>query len=326
MRRSTTLESGPASSRGREARLPTQIPARGWKEILKRVGSEFGEDQVLLVAAGVTFYLLLAMVPALTALVSVYGLFSDPADVQRHIASLNDVLPGGAQQVLGEQLNRLAEQSSGGLGFALAGSLLLALWSANAGTKALFTAMNVAYDEPERRGFVRLTLVTLAFTLGTGLLMVALMGSVVILPNLASLFGLGSLADIAVRAATTAVLVCAGVAILAALYRWGPSRERAKWSWITPGAMIALVVAGLGSAAFSWYVGNFGSYNKTYGSLGAIIGFLTWLWLMVTVVIAGGELNAEMEHQTAKDTTTGPARPIGSRGARMADTVPDEQA
>ncbi|MGE0310196.1 MAG: YihY/virulence factor BrkB family protein [Lautropia sp.] len=310
---------------GRSARQPTEIPSRGWKQILRRVVGEFGEDQVLLVAAGVTFYLLLAMVPALTALVSVYGLFADPADVERHLASLQGFLPGGAQEVVGQQLNRLVAQSGGGLGFALAGSLLLALWSANAGTKALFTAMNVAYDEAEHRGFVRLTLITMGFTIGTGMLMIALLGSVVLLPNLASLLNLGALVDGAIRLLSAVVLIAAGLAILAALYRWGPSRASARWRWITPGAIVALVVAALGSTAFSWYVGNFGSYNRTYGSLGAIIGFMTWIWLMVTVVIGGAELNAEMEHQTARDTTTGPEQPMGTRGARMADTLPNER-
>lgn len=290
-----------------------------------RVVSGFSDDQVLLVAAGVTFYLLLAMVPALTALVSVYGLVADPADVQRHLMSLQRLIPGGAQEVIGEQLNHLANQAGRQLGLALAGSVLVALWSANAATKSLFTAMNVAFDEKEHRGFVRLTLVSLGFTLGSFALTTGLMAGIFVLPNIASWLALTSVVNLLIKLGTAVALVAASLAILAALYRWGPSRTSAKWSWITPGAALAVAVAGIASTAFSWYIGHFGAYNKTYGSLGAIIGFMTWIWVMVSVVIAGAELNAEMEHQTARDTTTGREKSMGERGARMADTLPEPE-
>jgi len=306
---------------GRDAQKPTDIPAPGWKEILTRVFKEFTKDRVMLVAAGTTFYLLLAMVPAMTAFISVYGLFADPASVQEHIAFIQDYMPGGGKELIGEQLTRLSQQPNAGLGFALAISLALALWSANAGMKALFEAMNVAYDESEKRGFVKLTLTSLAFTLGAIVLLLGIIGVVVVMPLVVESIGLGSLTELVVKIGSAVVLIVAALVGLSALYRWGPSRREAQWKWITPGALVAVAIAMIGSLLFSWYVANFGSYNETYGSLGAIIGFMTWLWIMVAFVITGGELNAEMEHQTREDTTTGAEKPLGTRGAEMADTV-----
>jgi len=312
-----------AHPKGRDAAKPTEIPTPGWKEIVLRVAKQFGKDRVMLVAAGTTFYLLLAMVPALTAFVSLYGLFADPGTVQQHISFIQDFMPSGGQEIIGEQLTRLSQQPNTGLGFALAISVGLALWSTNAGMKALFEAMNVAYDEEEKRGFVKLTLVSLAFTLGTIVLLLAVIGVVVVMPLVVEKLGLGSLTELLVKVGSGIVLLAAGLLGLSALYRWGPSRENAEWKWVTPGACVAIVIAMIGSLAFSWYVSNFGSYNETYGSLGAIIGFMTWLWIMAIFVVTGAELNAEMEHQTAKDTTTGPDRGMGQRGAQMADNVAD---
>ena len=308
---------------GQDASKPTQIPARGWKEILIRLFKQFSKDRVMLVAAGVTFYLLLAMVPAMTAFISLYGLFADPATVQEHIKFMQEYLPSGGQEIIGEQLTRLSQQPNSGLGFALAISVGIALWSTSAGMKALFEAMNVAYDEEEKRGFVKLSAVALAFTLGAILLLLSIIGVTVLMPLVVESIGLGALAELLVKIGSAVVLLLAGLVGLAALYRWGPSRSEAEWRWITPGALVAVVIAMIGSLLFSWYVANFGSYNETYGSLGAIIGFMTWLWIMMIFVITGGELNAEMEHQTREDTTTGPEEPMGSRGAEMADSVAD---
>ena len=295
---------------GRDADQPATIPLPGWKEILLRVWQEFGRDRILLVAAGVTFYLLLAMVPALSAVVSTYGLFTDPPSVQQHLAFLHAYLPDGGREIVAEQLGRLSSQADPRLGFTLAASLALALWSANAGVKALFESMNVAYDEAEKRGFVRLTLISLGFTVGGIVLLLAIIAVTLVLPLALERVGLGSQAERLVRIGSPATLFVAALVALSALYRWGPSRAEARWRWITPGAVIAVFVAGIASALFSWYVARFGSYNETYGSLGAVIGFMTWLWIMVAFVIAGAELNAQMEHQTAQDSTTGPTQPI----------------
>jgi membrane protein len=307
--------------RGRDATRVGEIPAPGWRDILWRTWDEFGTDHGLLVAAGVTFYALLAIVPALTALVSVYGLFADPEALNRHIDLLEGVVPGGALDVIREQLQRLTDQGRTRLGLTSAASIAIALWSANAGMKALFEAMNVAYDEEEKRGFLLRTALTLAFTLAVLAAILALVAGGVLLPAVFALVGYGAGAQWAVRIAGVAVAFLLMVGGLTALYRWGPSRRSAQWRWITPGAVLAMVVIVVTSAAFTWYVSAFGSYNATYGSLGALFGFMTWLWNCATIVIAGAELNAEAEHQTAEDTTTGPPRPMGERGAVMADTL-----
>ncbi|MDY8108781.1 YihY/virulence factor BrkB family protein [Fulvimarina sp. 2208YS6-2-32] len=312
------------TSRGHDAEVPAEIPAGGWKDILWRIYAEIGDDRVMLIAAGVTYYLLLAMVPALSAMVSIYGFIADPATIQDQISALSGIVPAGGMEILNDQLNRLAQQDPTTLGLTFAISLLLALWSANAGMKSLFEAMNVAYDETEDRSFIKLTLVSLAFTLAAIVGAVLFIGVMIVVPVLLDFVGLGQAVEWLVRIGSfvaIALLISLGVA---ALYRWGPSRANARWTWISPGVALTLVLTLVVSMLFSWYAANFGSYNATYGSLGALIGFMTWIWLSTTVLIIGGELNAEMEHQTARDTTTGRSQPLGTRGAVMADRVAGE--
>ena len=307
---------------GRDATYPGAIPWPGWREILVRVYREFSNDRVLMVGAGTTFYLLLAVVPTLSAAVSIYGLFADPSGVAGHLSLVEGWMPAEGRQILSEQLTRLASRQDAGLGFALITSLALALWSSNAGMKALFEAMNVAYGESERRGFVKLTLISLGFTAAAIVLGLSLLTVLVGLPLVVDALRLSdTLAGVALRVASGLVLIIAAMAMLAALYRWGPSREEARWRWITPGAIVAVTVGAIASIGFSIYLAHFGRYNETYGSLGAIIAFMTWLWILTVLVVTGAELNAELEHQTARDSTTGAEAPLGARGARMADTV-----
>jgi membrane protein len=273
------------------------------------------------VAAGVTFYALLAFVPALTALVSIYGLFADAQSLGQQMNMLQGVVPDEALQIIGEQLTRLAEQGETKLGLASILALAIALWSANSGMKAMFEAMNIAYDEEEKRSYILLTAVTLAFTLATIAATLVLVTLVVILPKVLELIGLGATAQWASRGGGFALMAVVLVAGLAALYRWGPSRRAAQWRWITPGAIVAIVVIFIASGLFTWYIASFGAYNATYGSLGAVFGFMTWLWIAAIITIAGAELNSEIEHQTRRDTTEGAPRPMGKRGAVMADTL-----
>lgn len=309
------------TGRGRDADRPGQIPGSGWKDVLYRVKDEITDDRVMLVAAGSTFYMLLALVPGLTALVSVYGLFSDPATVQEHLSILQGVVPGGGMTILEEQLTRLTEQGSGTLSLTFIVSLAIALWSANAGVKSLFEAMNVAYDEVEKRSFVKLNLVSLGFTLAAIVMAILLLGLVIVMPNVLKFIGLGSGVEWLIRIAGYVLLFLITSFGIAMLYRYGPSRERPRWRWVTYGSVIATVVWVVASLLFSWYAANFGSYNATYGSLGAIIGFITWIWISMIILIVGGEINSELEHQTARDSTTGPRQPLGQRGAVMADSV-----
>lgn len=286
-----------------------------------RVYTQIGEDRILAVAAGVTFYALLALFPAIAAFVSIYGLFADPGSIQGHLALLADFLPGGALEVIAGQVERIADAGETTLGITLLGSLAVSLWSANAGMKAMFDALNVAYDEEEKRSFLALTAQSLLFTILAILFLMAAVAAVVVVPVLLNVVGLGGVGEVMLKWARWPALLAGVVFALAVLYRYGPSRDEPKWRWVSWGSGIAAVLWVAGSILFSWYAENFGSYNETYGSLGAVIGFMTWIWLSTTVILVGAELNAELEHQTARDTTVGPDRPIGTRGAEMADSV-----
>jgi len=307
--------------RGRAASSPTEIPAKGWKDIVWRSYEEMNKDRILAVAAGVTYFGLLALFPAITALVSMYGLFADAATINDHLTAMSGFLPGGALDVIGDQVKRITAQGEGTLGFAFFFGLALSLWSANAGMKALFDALNVAYDEEEKRGFFALNLASLTFTLGAIAFVLLAVGGIVVIPIVLNFIGLGPVVEWILWLARWPALLVVIITGLAVLYRYGPSRDKAEWRWITPGSIFAALVWIVASMLFSWYVSNFANYNETYGSLGAVIGFMTWMWLSTTIVLVGAEVNAEIEHQTKKDTTAGPAQPLGERGAEMADTV-----
>ena len=308
--------------RGRAADKPTEIPAKGLLDVAWRVYEGIQTDRVMLIAAGVTYYALLALFPATAALVSLYGLFADASTINEHLALLSGFLPEGALQVIGDQVKRIAAQGQGTLGITFIGTLGLSLWSANAGTKAIFDALNIIYKEQEKRSFIGLTLQALAFTLGGVVLALLALVGIVVVPVALKLLGLSDQSGAALltllRWPLLYLVILGG---LACLYRWGPSRTKPEWRWVSWGSAIAGVVWLLGSLLLSWYVANFGNYNATYGSLGGVIGFMVWLWLSTTVVLVGGEINAELEHQTARDTTEGHAKPMGARGARMADEV-----
>jgi membrane protein len=307
--------------RGRSAESPTDIPAKGWWDIMWRVYGEVNDDRIQAVAAGVTFYALLALFPAIAAFVSLYGLFADPSTISEQLSALGGLLPGGAIEVIGGQVQRLTAHQGSALGFASLFGLAVSLWSANAGMKAVFDALNVAYDESEKRNFFWLNLWSLGFTLGAILFIAAAFSAVVVLPVVLNFVGLGSVTEWVIRLGRWPALFIIILLGLSVLYRYAPSRDRARWRWVTPGSLLAAVGWMAFSMLFSWYISNFGKYNETYGSLGAAIGFLTWVWLSTTIVLVGAELNAEIEHQTKKDTTEGPNQPLGQRGAEMADTV-----
>jgi membrane protein len=308
--------------RGRQARTPSELPPLAWRDIARRVFDSIQQDRILLVSAGVTFYGLLALFPATAALVSLYGLFADSSTVNDQLAQLSGFLPEGAMEVIADQVKRIVAQGGSSLSFAFAFTLLLSLWGANAGTKALFDALNIIYKEREKRGFIELTIYSLVFTVGGIALLILAAGFVVVVPVLLRTLGI-SLASWAgvVGLLRWPLLLCAILFGLACLYRYGPSRARPQWRWVTWGSIFAAVIWLSGSLLYSWYVANFGNYNKTYGSLGAVIGFMIWLWLSAIVILVGAEINAEMEHQTAQDTTDGGGRPLGSTGATMADQV-----
>ena len=307
--------------RGREADHPGEIPPRGWKDIFWRAWSEISDQNLFLIAGGVTYAVLLALFPGLAALVSLYGLAFDTAQIEKHVATLSGVLPVQIQELLSQQLHSLVEGSSGALGFGAIVGLLLALWSASRGMSGLITAINIAYEEQERRSFLKFNLIAIGLTLGLvigGVLAIVL---VAILPAAVQLLAIGSVTKWLLLLAQWPLLIVLGLAGLAVLYRFGPDRDKPRWRWVTPGAIAATVFWIVASVGFTVYVANFNSYDKTYGSLGGVVILLTWLYLSALMVLFGAVINAQSERQTRKDSTEGAPRPMGRRGAHAADTL-----
>ncbi len=317
-----TDEQAHEAGRGRAADSPGEIPARGLRDVFWRVVSQISEDRISLIAAGVTFYVLLSAFPALASLVSIYGLVSDPATIAEQATLLAAVLPAQSLQMMTDQLETLSSQKTSSLSLGFIAGLLFALWSARNGVGALFEAMNIAYDETEKRSFIRLTLLSIDSRCrfdphcrpNRGHRGVA--GSAGLSPP-----GTGRLLRF-VRWPVMLLLIAAGITLI---YRYGPSREPAKLRWLTWGAALSTICWLVASLAFSYYIDNFANYNATYGALGALIGFMLWIWISTMIVIIGAELNAELEHQTARDSTTGRPKELGKRDAYVADTVGDAE-
>jgi membrane protein len=309
---------GPTRPGGNHA---SEIPGRGWKDILLRVYHDISENRILLIAAGVTFYLILAIFPGIAALVSIYGLFVDPRSMVSHLDMVAGVAPGGAIDVLRDQLTRLGQQNGTALGISFAIGILISLWTATSGVKAIFDALNVVYGEEEKRGFIKLNVIALVFTVGTIVFVLLALAGVVVVPVALNYVPLPGITSVILKVARWPMLFVLVACTLSVLYRYAPSRAEPQWRWITWGSVLATIIWLGASVLFSWYAANFGSYNKTYGSLGAIIGFMTWIWLSIIVVLVGAQLNAEIEHQTARRSTSGPSKPLGARGAKMADTI-----
>jgi membrane protein len=306
--------------RGRGARSPRDIPAAGWKDTAGRVWQSITRDHVSLVAAGTAFFGLLAIFPAMTALVSLYGLVADPASIRDHAEAIRGVAPEAAADIIETQLERIVEQG-GTAGFAFVAGLAVALWSANAGMKSLFEAMNVAYGETEKRSFVWLNLISMALTLGAMVVLIVFMIAIAVVPAAIAILGLEGAGAWLVSLLRWPIILVAAAAALAVVYRYGPSRTHPQWRWVTPGSVLASVGWVVASMLLSWYVSNFADYNETYGTLGAAIGLMMWFWISALVILVGAELNAELEHQTAEDTTVGSEQPLDERGATMADDV-----
>jgi membrane protein len=306
---------------GREAERPSEIPARGWFAVLKRVKAEVKEDNVTLLAAGVAFYAMLAIFPAIIAVVTVYGLVADPNQVEAQVSEFAKSLPAGADQLLTEQLQNVASAGRQSLSIGLAVSLLAVLWTASGGVQGLVKGLNIVYDERETRGFLKLRGLSLLLTLGAILVAVIALALVAVFPAVIDNLGLGQAGELAASIARWVVLALVVLLALAVVYRYAPDRENPRWRWVSWGVVVALVLWLLGSFGFSWYVDNFGKYNQTYGALAAVIILLLWLFLSTFAVLLGAELDAEIERQTGRDTTTGPERPLGERGAEVADTL-----
>jgi membrane protein len=307
-------------NRGREAKAPWQIPARGWSDILRRAWKDTGKRNLSLVAGGVTYYLLLALFPALAALVSIYGLVANPADVTNSVQSLSGLLPPATVELIGGALQQLVSASGKSLGLGAVIGIAIALWSGVSGMTGIMTAVNIAYGQPEGRGFIRFyttaLLLTVVVTIG-GLIALALIAG---LPAALSIVGMRNPERWIGLIIEWPLLIAFVMGMIALIYRYGPDRRAPKWKWASPGVVVAAILWVFGSIIFTAYVYHFDSYNKTYGSLGVPLALLTWMWLSVFVVLFGAEINGEAERQTRQDTTAGAPSPTG-RGDKGADKV-----
>lgn len=307
--------------RGRHASQPQDIPTRGWRDVLVRTWRSISENNIFLVSGGVTYAGVVALFPGLAALVSIYGLVMDPAQIEKQVNALSGVLPQETRQMLAAQLHQLVSGSHGKLGIAAILGLLLALWSASRGMSGMITAMDIAYEQPERRGFIRFNVTALVLTVAMmlgGIIAIALVAG---LPAVVQILGIGGTLKWLLLLLEWPLLVVLVMIALAVLYRYAPDRDEPQWRWVSPGALIATLLWVAGSALFTVYVTSFDSYDKTYGSLGGAVVLLTWLYLSSFSMLLGAVINAQSERQTRRDTTVGSPEPMGHRGARAADTL-----
>jgi membrane protein len=314
-----------ADARGRGAQSLTDIPPKGWRDVLVRVFYGISEDRIMTLSGGVTFFVLLALFPGLAGLISLYGLFADSGTIGQHLSSLQGILPEGGMQILRDQLQQLTSQPPRKLGFATVASLAISLWSANGGIKAMFEGLNAVYEERETRSFITLNAISLALTFGALAFVIASLLTITIIPELLAFLDLPGIGQIVGYARWPVLLVIVSL-LIAVIYRFGPSRDHPQWRWISPGSLFAAVTWMVASLLFSWYTSHFGSYNKTYGSLGAAVVFMTWIWISTMVILIGAKINAELEHQTAADTTVGQPAPLGEHGWPIRSAAVPEEA
>jgi membrane protein len=308
---------------GVDAEKPTDIPAGGWKQIVKRAWAENSADNMPIIGAGVAFFAFLALFPALIATISLYGLVASPETVSRQIESLSSQLPTEAQTLLSTQLNNIVDSSSGALTVSLIISIAAALWSAAGGTGNLITAVNLAYDEVETRSFVKRKLLALGLTFGAIVFVLITIALIAVVPAVLDALPLGIVGTILGQVLRWVLLLGVMAGALSVLYRVAPDRDAPKFRWVSLGSIVVTVLWAVVSLLFSLYVNNFGSYDKTYGAIAGVIVLMLWLQLTCFLVLLGAEINSEAEHQTAHDTTEGEPQPMGERDATMADELPD---
>lgn len=312
-------------TRGRQADSPTDIPAKGWKDIAFRLKDEISEDRVGLIAAGVAFYGLLALFPAITAVLAIGGLLVEPNQIINQLSALSGIVPEAVMNIITKQATEVAGSREGGLGLAALVGIALAIYSASKGMGSLMDGMNVAYDEKEERGFIRLKLETLGLTLFLIFGLLVAFSAMIGIPILLDALSFGAFAETAAGIAIVAIILALSLVGLAVLYRYGPSRDAPEFRWVSPGAIAACIIWLIGSAGFAFYVANFGSYNESFGALGGVVVLLMWLWISAFIVMLGAELNAEMEAQTRHDTTVWRDLPMGERDAAKADNLGEPQ-
>lgn len=311
--------------RGFTANKPADIPLLGWWDICKRVYHSMSQDNLSFVAAGVAFYALLAIFPALAACVSVYAYFTSAADISEQISKFITLLPPSSREILLQQVSEVTQQSQKVLSISAIGTLLLTIWSSSKGCHALITACNITYHQHNTRQFFNALLIRFLFSLGAIFVAVIALLIIGILPIVLNIVGLKDSIDTVIKLLTWPLLAATFHFALAFVYRYAPHRKPAKWRWVTTGSFMATGLWILASLGFSYYVSQFASYNETYGSLGGVVIMLMWLYISAYIIIFGAAINASAEQQTMVDSTIGPAREFGERGAFVADHCTEQQ-
>lgn len=320
------MNSTSTDNRGQKAEKPKQIPKKGWKEIALRVKDQFSKDHILIVSAGTAFFFFLAIFPTIAAALSIYGLLMDPVEVSQQMNQLGNILPNQARQVIGDILETQSGKSGAALGWSLVLSILISLWTSNIGTRALFNGLNITYNEKDERGFFKLSGITLLVTIGGIIIGFIALAIVVAFPAFINNFGLPSTLETTIQLARWPVLALIVMTSLAVVYKVAPARSNPHFRWASWGAVVATLLWLIGSLLFNLYVSNFGTLDATYGSFAAVIILMLWFFLTAFIILLGAEINAEMEHQTSKDTTIGEDKPMGQRGAYHADHVAGEDS
>ncbi|MBV8092312.1 MAG: YihY/virulence factor BrkB family protein [Acetobacteraceae bacterium] len=308
---------------GRKARHPGEIPWHGWRAVLGRTFREIISDRISLVAAGCAFYATLALFPAISMLIFIYGLLFDPVTVEPQLQTLQELLPPEAYSLIASRVHQLVTQKHA-LGIGLIVSILITFWSATTGTKAVISALNVAYEEKESRTILQFQLTAFIMTLCAMFGGVLCIAGLVFLPAVLAFLGLSTYTWLLLRLSSMIVLLAFIVLSLSALYRFGPCRHAAKWEWITPGSLLATILWLIASVLLSYYIGHIASYDLYYGPLGAVVCVMMWFYVSVYAMLLGAELNSELELQTVRDSTEGPPKPLGRRGAYVADHVAED--
>jgi membrane protein len=305
------------------AKSPSQLSWRDWKEIAKRIKNELSEDQISILAAGIAFYFFLALFPALLSVVSIYGLLASPADLEQHLNAVFKILPSEGAKIVQNQLSSITSRPTQTLGWSTGLSILATLWSASKASNALITGFNIVYEEKNRRNYIILNLTALAFTLCAVLFFIATVFCIAVVPVLLNFLNLGKPLEIVIHSLRWALIFVASMTAMAFSNRYAPSRQNPKWKWVSVGSVAGTVLWLAVSAGFSYYVKNFGTYNETYGSIAGVIILMFWLYLTAYVLLLSAEINSEIEHQTKADSTVGSPKPMGQRGAEKADTLPE---
>jgi membrane protein len=310
---------------GRSAKRPAEMPRRAWRDVLLRLKDDISEKNLSLIAAGTAFYAFIAIPSAFTALIALYGLAFNPGDVQHQVQAMQGVMPGEAIKLITNQLTYLTSQPNKALGIGFAISLLVALWSVTSGTTSMMTALNIVYGEREKRSLIKFYAIGFALAGAVVLFGIVSLALIAVLPAVLGVLPFGELGKNIASAVRWPILLALVMVALALIFRFAPSREEPKWRWVTWGAVAAALLWIVASALFSLYVGRFASYDKTYGSLAGVVVLMMWLYVSGFAVLLGAGLNAELEHQTARDSTTGREQPMGHRGAVVADTLGEKK-